>query len=114
PTLRCDRKWEGQPDPEGGKIAAMGDLVEDTAVRGADRAFVSHLSQEWETSALSGRPGPEVLGQAKRSEVEHHCSVLPALQPMLASTGAIAAPACDWAFEPKLDGGACSSTSTAS
>jgi ATP-dependent DNA ligase len=31
-------------------------------------------------------------------------SVLPVLEPMLASTGAIAAPVEDWAFEPKLDG----------
>ena len=31
-------------------------------------------------------------------------AVLPVLEPMLASTGPIAAPATDWAFEPKLDG----------
>ena len=38
--------------------------------------------------------------------LEHwdHESVLPVLEPMLASTGAIAAPVEDWAFEPKLDG----------
>ena len=33
-----------------------------------------------------------------------HESVLPVLEPMLASTGTIAAPVDDWAFEPKLDG----------
>ena len=31
-------------------------------------------------------------------------TVLSVLEPMLASTGPIAAPATDWAFEPKLDG----------
>jgi bifunctional non-homologous end joining protein LigD len=30
--------------------------------------------------------------------------VMPSFSPMLASTGPIAAPATDWAFEPKLDG----------
>ena len=43
-----------QSDPERGKIAAMGDLAEDTAVRGADRAFVSHLSKDWEISGTLG------------------------------------------------------------
>ena len=50
---RCDREMR-QSDPERGKIAAMGDLAEDTAVRGADRAFVSHLSQDWEISGTLG------------------------------------------------------------
>jgi ATP-dependent DNA ligase len=31
-------------------------------------------------------------------------SVLPSFSPMLASSGPVAAPATDWAFEPKLDG----------
>jgi ATP dependent DNA ligase-like protein len=39
-----------------------------------------------------------------RLTTETMCAVLPVLEPMLASTGPIAAPATDWAFEPKLDG----------
>jgi bifunctional non-homologous end joining protein LigD len=31
-------------------------------------------------------------------------SVVPAFSPMLASSGPVTAPACAWAFEPKLDG----------
>src|SRR5437016_8598459 len=50
------------------KIAAMGDLAEDTAVHGADGRFVADLSPEWE---IWGPSGGYVASVAVRAAAAH-------------------------------------------